>query len=104
MKHGCFASLLSRTVASVKPTCCAVVTRLWRSQLEQSYPFWTSAGIRPVQGRKDGETWKQLVSTALSEIVCEPPAVSAATPAISRKAKEFWNKGQALIQGVATAD
>lgn len=80
---------------------CAVVIRLWHFQLEQSYPFWTSAGIRPVQGSKDGETWKQLVSTALSENVREHPAVSAAASACNQKAKEIWNKGQVLIKGVA---
>lgn len=65
--------------------------RLWRAQLEQFRPFWSLAGVHPVRGRKDGETWKQLVSTALGETWIEPPDCSA------EKAKEFWDKGQILV-------
>ena len=67
--------------------CCA---RLWQFQLEQCFPMWSSAGIYPVSGRQDGQTWKQLVVTA-SKIPAGRPDIG--TIAMDENRKQLWNSG-----------
>lgn len=38
--------------------------RLWEAQLQQNNKEWAAAGIVPVPGREQGQTWKDLVKTA----------------------------------------
>ena len=38
--------------------------RLWEVQLKDNNQEWAAAGIVPVSGRKQGQTWKELVETA----------------------------------------
>ena len=73
---------------------CVSVSRLWQGQLNQSFPLWSSTGIYPVAGRQDGETWKQLVSTAYGMKLPEPSDNPAPATAYYDRIKELWNKGQ----------
>ena len=84
----------------MQTTCFAASFRLWHLQLQQSYPFWTSAGIYPVCGRKDGETWKQLVSTAYGIKLPEPEVgqVTTGIPINCHKMiNDTWDKGQLTL-------
>lgn len=74
----------------------AAAARLWHNQLVQSYSFWTSAGICPVRGRKDGETWKQLVSTAYGLKVPRPDDGEAVYTInyYNTAIRDDWDKGQ----------
>ena len=82
-------------------TCFAAAFRLWHIQLEQSYPFWTSAGIYPVRGRKDGETWKQLVCTAYGTKVPGPETM-VITSNHHKMIKDIWDKGQHALSWKAS--
>lgn len=52
--------------------------------------MWTSAGIYPVSGRQDGQTWKQLVVTA-SKIPAGRP--DTGTIVMEKNRKQLWNSG-----------
>ncbi len=52
--------------------------------------MWTSAGIYPVSGRQDGQTWKQLVVTA-SKIPAGRPNTGSIVTEENRK--QLWNSG-----------
>ena len=84
----------------MQTACFAAFARLWHAQLEQCYPFWTSAGIYPVCGRRDGETWKQLVSTAYG-VVLPGPEVGHITHGIpvnyQKMISDIWDKGQLTL-------
>lgn len=75
-------------------------TRLWQSQLEQCYPVWTAAGVYPVSGRHDGQTWKELVVTAskLQELGVPCSTGQNTPPALDEKAKQLWNSGTEHIK------
>ncbi|KAL0031777.1 hypothetical protein WJX79_006804 [Trebouxia sp. C0005] len=68
-----------------------VQDRLWQFQLEQCFPMWTSAGIYPVSGRQDGQTWKQLVVTASTIPAGRPDTGSIIT---EENRKQLWNSGK----------
>lgn len=75
--------------------------RLWQSQLKQCCPVWTSAGIYPVSGRQDGQTWKELVVTASQNPAGVPDTIQAVLPMVSQqdeKRNQLWNSGTQYVQ------
>ncbi len=52
--------------------------------------MWTSAGIYPISGRQDGQTWKQLVVTA-SKIPAGFPETESIV--LEENRKQLWNSG-----------
>ena len=75
-------------------TTCFFYARLWQRQLEQCYPIWASAGVYPVPGRQDGQTWKALVVTAskLQELEVIQTGLTL-HPVLEEKSRELWNSG-----------
>lgn len=107
-KVRCLLASLHSTVSTMSSVhannkfAAAAAARLWHIQLVQSYSFWTSAGICPVRGRKDGETWKQLVSTAYGIKAPRPDDGDAATVVYTTNydntvIRDFWDKGQRFL-------
>lgn len=55
------STLITAIAVAPRPS---YLCRLWEVQLTDNNQEWAAAGIVPVSGRKQGQTWKELVETA----------------------------------------